>query len=227
VVKNKNEARISLGLPLEKKIILSPRSFEYRCNLHIVLEAFAKLTVKDKNIYLVFIGGQNNKDYYEMILNKISELDLGDNVRIDNTVSNDKIINYYSACDLGISFARSDGFPNSVLELMYCKVPVIVGNIPHVKELLKDNVNSLLSELDVNSLVEKLEWTLKNLGSEKLNYITKNAYSTISEFGNIEKNAAMACENIKSLKKNSKKGNLFLEWILLLLYFGSRKIKLN
>lgn len=222
-----SEARNKLNLPLDKKIILSPRSFEYRCNLHLILEAFSKLFEKDKDLFLVFIGGKNNKEYFKKIRERISELGLGKNVRIDDSVANDKIIDYYSASDLAVSVAKSDGFPNSVLEMMYCKVPVIAGNIPHINDILLDNINSFLCELDSNSLENRMRYVISLLGTDKMNSITENAYNDVLMYGDIEKNAEIASQNIKALDIQSKRSFLLIDWALLLMYFIFRKLKIE
>ena len=59
---------------------------------------------------------------------------------------------YYRASDMVLSMARSEGFPNTVIEVMACKIPVIIGWLEQVGVLLENGHNSIICDISANDI---------------------------------------------------------------------------
>ncbi|GAA4815297.1 glycosyltransferase [Litoribaculum gwangyangense] len=149
---DKNYARGSLGLPMDKKIILfvadsidnSRKGFTY------LKKAFEKLG--NKNLVLCAIGHLNKEI---KVSEKIIELGLIEDENV--------MCNIYNASDVFVIPSLMDNLPNTVLESLLCGTPVIgfpVGGIP---DILIDGENGFISsEISVQSLVNTINKFIKN-----------------------------------------------------------------
>ena len=62
---------------------------------------------------------------------------------------------YYSAADVMISLSSNDSLPNTMLEAMACGCPVIMGDIPQIREWITDGQNGYLCPVkDADKLAE-------------------------------------------------------------------------
>ena len=81
------------------------------------------------------------------------QLALGDAVVYVPQVAYAEIPDLYRAADLVLSVPSSDGLPVSVLEAMACGTPVIVSDLPALRELTDDGADlSLVPMRDVDAL---------------------------------------------------------------------------
>ncbi len=145
---DRGSTRLRLGLPEKGHVVLSPRAIEPRLNIHLIVEALAEIRATYPNILLVVIG-RSNPAYLAKVKNIISENVLTSNVLIVGEIDQDNLPDYYAAADLVISMGRSEGFPNTVLEVMCCRRPIIVGRIPQIEEVLQNDVDCRM--VDINS----------------------------------------------------------------------------
>jgi glycosyltransferase involved in cell wall biosynthesis len=51
---------------------------------------------------------------------------------------------YYGAADVMVSVSSRDSLPNCMLEAMACAVPVVMGDIPAIREWVEDGVTGFL-----------------------------------------------------------------------------------
>lgn len=124
----KQELRRSLGLPIDKQILVSVGSLSKRKDPLTIIEAFKSYENKE-NSYLVFIGEGDLKDQCEQAASGVGNIAfLG---------QSEKVERYLSSSDVFISASLSEGLPNAVLEAMSCGIPVILSNIPQHKELFE------------------------------------------------------------------------------------------
>jgi glycosyltransferase involved in cell wall biosynthesis len=145
------EARGRLGLPASVKIVLSPRRVEPSFNIHLIVEGFPAVLRRWPDALLLILG-RSNGDYQAKVAQTVSRLGLGSSVRVIGRLANDALPDYYRASDLVVSMARSEGFPNTVLEVMACGVPVVAGDIPQIRELLTDGVNARVCPIQVAAI---------------------------------------------------------------------------
>ena len=100
-----------------------------RKNLKNLIDAFIRLD--DKNINLKIVGAKVNHVLLDAVSEHASIEYIGD-------VSNNQLINLYSNAKILIFPSFYEGFGLPPLEAMSCKCPVILSDIPVLKELYED-----------------------------------------------------------------------------------------
>jgi glycosyltransferase involved in cell wall biosynthesis len=96
-----------------------------------------------------------------------------------------------------VSVASSEGFPNTLLEVMACRTPVLAGDIPQVRELLRDGVNARICALDVPGIeAGMLEMLADPATSGRLAAAGRD---TALEFGDINRNGARWAEELRAV----------------------------
>ncbi|MEY5040841.1 MAG: hypothetical protein RLZZ414_372 [Bacteroidota bacterium] len=115
--------------------IFSPRFFVPIYNLETIITAIDNLPEKFLNkIHLQLVEGKNIDEKY-----KIKILKLLQNVRFKYSIAKyfDKkeLIEEYKTSDLVIMVPHSDGTPNSALETMLCKKPLIMSDLNYQSPL--------------------------------------------------------------------------------------------
>jgi glycosyltransferase involved in cell wall biosynthesis len=218
------EARWKLKLDENKAIILSPRAIEPRLNIHLIVEAFHEVLTKHHNSLLIILG-RSSPDYKKQIEETIERLNLADKVCVLSEVSQDVLSQYYQASDVVISMAHSEGFPNSILEVMACKVPIVVGRITQIEELLENDKNAWISEKEPQAIAAAI---LDVLGDQdKRQRISNTAYITAREHADIKKNGIKFSNNLKrycATYKHKSWTEIVLFRMLYVMYRIQRKI---
>lgn len=201
----KHSAREFLGLLQNDQILLCPRAVEPRLNINLLVEAFHDVKDEFPNLKLIIIG-RSLKEYRQKIEQYIQMNNLSSQVSIRDECMPHLLRYFYNASDAVISVAKSDGFPNCILEAMAYKKPVIVGAIEQVRELLINKKNSRLCEIDRGNIAEAIRDVFNHLEYYKNNVVSE-AFDTVLNFGDIKKNGALfANEFIEIIKtKNLQK----------------------
>ncbi|MBI34611.1 MAG: hypothetical protein CMP67_04520 [Flavobacteriales bacterium] len=163
-----------------KQIIFSPRYMSPVYNMEYQIDAISKL---DENILsnytFVFIKGiDTEENYFNKIhqsLNKVKGLKFV----VLTEVTQLEMWSIMKASKLVYMVPKSDGTPNSALECMAVKTPLIVGDLNYNKELFGGTCWT--AELDSSkSLTSKIEEALSQYPNELLEI----AYKKVSAFGN-------------------------------------------
>jgi glycosyltransferase involved in cell wall biosynthesis len=217
---SKIDSRKLLGLPENRTILLSPRTFHELYNIELIVGTFIELKKSVDNLYCVFIGRAPDQIYYEKI-KSILEKELDGNFRLDGEVSNERIKYYYKASDIVYSFAEREGFPNTVLETFASGTNLLCGEIENLSNsFLKDNVNVTFAKFNVSEIKEKTELILND--SKYASDIRKNAFTQVVKYGDIEKNAeglVRQMENCQIIEKHFPFALLFFDIISVLSRF--------
>ena len=129
---NKDVLRKDLGLPDNKKLILSVSSDAPRKNLAMVKSVMEKL---DNSYQLVRIGGQ-----------------VGDSITFNN-VDDEKINKIYNACDMLLFPTLEEGFGYPVVEAFKAGLPVLSSDIDIIKEV-SDGAALLVNPMDLDEVTE-------------------------------------------------------------------------
>jgi glycosyltransferase involved in cell wall biosynthesis len=104
-------------------------------NLERVLEAFARLDLRDINF---LIGGNKDPRFYPRIEKKVDELFLKDRVLFLDYVSQKNLPHLYSEAGAFVFPSLYEGFGLPPLEAMACGCPVIVSNVASLPEVCGD-----------------------------------------------------------------------------------------
>ena len=191
---DQNLARDRLKLRKDSMIILSPRALEPRLNIDLIVKSFARVQENVANVELIILG-RSSLTYKMHIEKLIKKLGLVETVHIIDEIEQNKLPDYYNASDLVVSMASSEGFPNTVLEVMACGVPILVGKIPQTSELLSHKENAYLCDISSLSIANN---TIEILKSRQMNKITtEHALQLVKIHADIIKNGAIFSKKLK------------------------------
>lgn len=144
-------ARQKLGLPLNKKIVLSVG----RCRPEKNLACFVKAAKLQPDYQYVLVG---DGELFDSLKRAAPE-----NVIFTGTVQNELIPSYMAAADVLVNTSHLEGFPNAFLEAYASGLPVVAPNVPDIPQVLEDGVNGVLTEHDnPKSTVQGIERLLSN-----------------------------------------------------------------
>jgi glycosyltransferase involved in cell wall biosynthesis len=217
------ESRQVLNLPLKARILLSMRAFEPRCNVHLVAQAFVAIAQEIAELHIVFIGAASFPAYVQIVQGIIKDAGLSSRAHFVFGVGVHDVINYYRASDLGISVASAEGFPNSVLEMLACKAPVIVGRIPQIEELLVDRVNASLCSISLHGIAERMRWMLDPANKAEISTIVEAGCVVSKESADIIKNSDRFVQRLELLAKSHRHKFPLILLLLLLVEFLLRR----
>jgi glycosyltransferase involved in cell wall biosynthesis len=125
------ELRRSLGLGTGP-VVLSPRSLTPVYNPETILAAFARVAEARPGAELVLkhMG--------------VKPVAAAPGVRVIGHVPYERMAAYYQAADVCLSIPSSDSSPRSVWEAMACGCPVVVSDLPWVRELIAPGRDALV-----------------------------------------------------------------------------------
>ncbi len=145
-----------------------------------VIKALPKLT---ENIKFVIFG----EGYLEKELKNLAKkLDVSNRVIFKGFVSHDEMPKYLKTCDIFIRPSLSEGFGNSFIEAMACKIPVIATPVGGIVDFLADDPSTPLGARtgyfcqpeNLESIVEAIK---RVIDDPQKNSIIENAYNMVLE----------------------------------------------
>jgi glycosyltransferase involved in cell wall biosynthesis len=116
------QVRNELGLPHDRKIILSVGKLTSNKGFHILMEAVARLGARRPDVMLVIIGEGPDRAGLER---RIRDLGLRETIRMAGARPHEALCSWYSAADVFCLASATEGWPNVVMEAMACGVPVV------------------------------------------------------------------------------------------------------
>jgi glycosyltransferase involved in cell wall biosynthesis len=152
-------------LGIKGKYIYFLGTLEPRKNLIGLLEAYGKLSTSFQNSYsLVISGGKGWND--SDITNKIDDLkSQGLNIVITGYVSDEERAALFARASLYVMPSFYEGFGMQLLEAMFYKTPMLVSDIPVLREVAGNA--AVYSKTDPNSIREGIENILKDSANQK------------------------------------------------------------
>ena len=133
--RNKKETRTKLGLPQNKKIMVTIAHLGKRKGHHEVIKALKKLP---EDVLLILIGGEARGGTKQKLLNIAKKNSVEKRLIIKGPRPYQEIPEYLSAADLSILASYREGCPNAVLESLACGTPVVATDVGAVKDILPD-----------------------------------------------------------------------------------------
>ncbi len=129
----------SSGNDKRKKKAVVVGTLSDRKGQDICIRALHILAKHGVNTQLLFIGdGEFGHELKKMVL----DYNLEDNVSFVGYSNN--IPALLNDCDIGILSSRREGFPNSVMEFMAVGLPVIVSELPGIRELVVNGISGFI-----------------------------------------------------------------------------------
>lgn len=163
-----------------KRIIFLPRYMRpiYRTELQI--RALMQLPQRLKqDVAVVLVKGNRTDEHY---LNSVGQLltDCGMPFHIFESLSQREMWSMFKISALAIMTPKTDGTPNSALEAMAAKCPLILGSFQYDEDLFSDRFCHRLKTDTEAELAHLIESSLDNYPKEKL----EAAFVNASKFGN-------------------------------------------
>lgn len=170
------KCRQDLGLPEEKRIILSVGNLEMIKGHRYLIDTFKLLIQEYPDLLCIIIGDGSQKRF---LLKKIKKEGLSEYIQIIDYQAHDIIPVWMNACDLFVLPSLFESFGIVQIEAMACGKPVIASNTNGSREIIISNQYGLIFEPgNVNDLVEKISLGLKKeWNSETIQqYVQKYAW---------------------------------------------------
>jgi glycosyltransferase involved in cell wall biosynthesis len=173
---DKQIARKQLGLPADKRIIVSVGNLVERKGFQILLQALRRLIDKGYNdLFLVIVGGPGEEGNYLHELERlIGELALSDSVLMAGSQQNSDLPAWYSAAEFSCLASEKEGWANVLLESLACGRPVVATNVWGTPEVISSSEYGILTERDSESLANALQEAL----NRKWNHTMISAYAS-------------------------------------------------
>jgi len=151
--------REELGIG-DKKMVMYVGRVVYHKGLEYFVESAKYLD--DQDVHYVLVGSGDFRPELEKIVEREG---LEDKVTFAGRVSNEKLPNYYGACDVFVlpSVSRLEAFGIVALEAMASGVPVVISDIPGVREVIVEGDQGLLAEpMNSKDIAGKIRVLLEN-----------------------------------------------------------------
>ena len=154
----KQRAREELGLPANKKIIVSVGGLVERKGFHRIISALPCIKKSIPNIIYVIVGGCSVEGNYKPVLQELVEkLKLREHVVFAGPQPHEKLFKWLCAADVFSLATSNEGWANVFLEAMACGLPIVttdVGGNPEV--ITGEHLGFLVKPGDENQLAETL-----------------------------------------------------------------------
>ena len=135
---DRQNARSQLGLPLDRKILLfvangiKNNPFKDYATLREVIEIVGKQN--QEPLHFIALGDEGVKEQIGQVTIEY----------IPRTTDINLVAQYYRASDIYLHAAKAETFPNTILEAMACKIPVIASDVGGISEQIDDGITGLL-----------------------------------------------------------------------------------
>jgi glycosyltransferase involved in cell wall biosynthesis len=150
------EARVQLGLPVSKKIVLSVGGLIPRKGFDLLIHSFSRVTtmVKNGELYLVIVG---QGPELEALKQLVAKQQLAERVLFAGDIPHQDLYKWYSAADVFCLASSREGWPNVVLESLACGTPVVATSVWGTPEIISSPCLGFLAERNVEAFSCALE----------------------------------------------------------------------
>jgi glycosyltransferase involved in cell wall biosynthesis len=126
-----------------------------RKGIEFLLKAIQNLS-KKYYTKLVIVGEVDDR-YYPILMKRISELGIEDNVLLKGRVSEAELLYLYNQCDIFVLPSLHEGFPTVASEAQACEKPVVSTNSSSIPEVIINGETGLLVKPgDVEQLTDAI-----------------------------------------------------------------------
>jgi glycosyltransferase involved in cell wall biosynthesis len=179
-----------------KKYILFLSRINQKKGLNLLVEAFATLTAKFPELYLV-IAGPDNEGYGTIIKTMLAEKGVLQQTFFTGLLNGEKKIAAYRDAELFVLPSYSENFGMSVVEAMACGTAVIVSEQVGISPDIQAQEAGLVVKTNPNSISESIALLLENTYLKKK--IAGNGRQMANNYYNIHAVASKFIEQYKSI----------------------------
>lgn len=183
---DKIAARRKLNLPQNEHIILQLGRMVPRKGVDNVIKALEKISVTNKPVRLVIVGGEceeleeQNCPEYARLLSVARESGVVEKIIFAGRKNREHLKFYYAASDIFITTPWYEPFGITPLEAMACGTPVIGSNVGGIKFSVKDGETGLLvNPHNPAELASAVTGLLNDTG--RLNKMANNAIERVNK----------------------------------------------
>lgn len=137
------EARNRLGIGA-RRVVLCPRGVGGYLNGDVIVEAVPAVLARHPDSLFLFLSRPGEEAEGRKLRDRAEALGVGDRIRWEGHVPWESMPAFYNAADVTVSISSHDSLPNCMLESMACGVPVVMGDIPAIREWVSDGVDGFL-----------------------------------------------------------------------------------
>lgn len=185
---DKSLARMTLGLPLNQRIILQLGRIVPRKGIDTVIRSLKIINTQiDSPVSLLVVGGESDIPNEEKTpeiahLQKVAKMEhVEDQVIFTGRRGRDQLKYYYNAADVFVTTPWYEPFGITPLEAMACGVPVVGTNVGGIKfSVLHGKTGFLCETNDVSMVADRV---MELLNNDKLyKHFSENAKSRVNAF---------------------------------------------
>lgn len=169
----KEETRKKLGLNKQDLVLITTSRLVEKNGVGDVIKALKFLST---NVKFLILGDGELKP---ILINLSKNLDVSDRVIFKGFVSHSEIIKYLKSCDIFIRPSLSEGFGNSFIEAMACKLPVVATPVGGIPDFLVDGKTGYFCKPNDPENIAKV--VNKVISDQNKNQITENAFKMVKE----------------------------------------------
>jgi glycosyltransferase involved in cell wall biosynthesis len=193
-----NQPELIPDILKDKLFVFSPRFMSPIYNIELQIDAISRLgnELLSRYIFVFIRGKQFDQDYYEKQKQKLELLkkEINLNYLVFDYLDQSTMWMFLKKASLCMMTPISDGTPNSALEAMSAKCPLIVSNLNYDKDLFEGTCIKLNTS-ESTELAETIELALENYAND---FIEKG-YVQVSALGNRE----LEMKKLENLYKSS------------------------
>ena len=131
--RDKNDCREKLGLPQDRRLLLTVAHLGHRKGHHEAIRALAGLP---DDVSLVIVGGSAQGGTPDILRQVARDAGVEKRLILPGLQPYDQIPLYFSAADASVLASYREGCPNAVLESLACGTPVIATDVGAVPDIL-------------------------------------------------------------------------------------------
>lgn len=158
---DRQQARDQLGLPSDKKLILSVGHLCERKGFHIIIDALKKLQDSGRNdITLAIVGGAGEEgDFLNTLEDKASQCS-PDSVLFTGAKPPADLPIWYSAANIFCLASSREGWANVLMEALACGTPVVATNIWGTPEIVTHDALGILTDRNAEDFAASIDKAL-------------------------------------------------------------------
>ncbi|WP_417383310.1 glycosyltransferase [Gimesia sp.] len=142
-------ARERLGLPLDRKIIVSVGRLEPVKGHSVLLQACEKISKVGTHFTCYVLG---NGSLESALSQKIEQAGLGEFFQLKGSQQQHRLVDWYRAADLIALPSLSEGIPNVLLEAISCGKPFVASRVGGIPEIAAPDCDRLVTPEDSSEL---------------------------------------------------------------------------
>lgn len=197
-------ARRKLGLRA-KSVILWPRGLGGYLNSDVFVHALAKVVQHNSDLIALMLSGASSPDELAKHQQLAQKLGISDKLIWVGQVDPKEMPWYYASANMMVSISSNDSRPNVMLEAMACGIPVIMGDIPQIREWIRDGENGyLVPTRNVDYLAKAITRALDPNNQALNQTYVKNSQQLIHNRINRQRDIFLIKQLVNQIVQNNK-----------------------